>query len=371
QDHSNSLVFNNIGPNEPAVAVAATGNATAGTAADVTVRTFRNDLTNLFPMTGTLPLGGNKTITAFTFSNVEIPKAGNVWGARLVLCAADLLANLRFGQIGCTGSTDLVSPKATVEMDIFAVAASVTINDLSLASDSCYLHNLLRGSKKVTMSVTGSSWRQSAVFHQASGSTSPFPSRRDASADCQQFSVDIKSVVEEITSDASWSWGSSLTILIAEKGMYENFSCTAAAMAEEVVTGAQLVTALQKASTSPCDTIEDIKNKLNAHFPLWVHPFEDASNPDGQLAMLQVDWCLNAQCTSPHFYGAGADVKYGGSSETETTTVPSGPSGGGGSSPGGGGSPPAPGGNPRTLFAERGSSAVASSSAAEEEQDGT
>ncbi|CAD7939844.1 unnamed protein product [Amoebophrya sp. A120] len=352
-DGANALVYQNIAWNQADVEYATTGNTTAGVAADVTVRTFREDMGKMFPMTGTLPLGGNMTITAFTFPAVEVPRSGYVWSAKLVLCAADLLANLRYWQIGCTSTTEKAA-KERVELEIFAVAASViSLDDTQKVSDPCYYHNLARGTKKVTMTVQGALWREKAVFHQPNGTRSAnFVPRWNPALDCQEQSVDIKEVIDEITSDPGWTWGRQMTLLVAEKGMIDQ-TCSASLMSQEVVTGADMVTALQKASVSPCKTIEDIKNKLNDHFPLWVAPFEDASNQDMTPAMLNVEWCLNKECTSPHFNGAGADVKFGGTSATATTTppptTPPPPMGGG---PGGGpGGPPPP--MPRRSLGER------------------
>lgn len=90
----NSYVYTNIAWNQADIQTAVDGNTTAGVQPDVTVRTFREDLHRMFPMTGTLPLGGNMTITAFTFPSVELPSGAFVWKAQLVLCAADLLSNL-------------------------------------------------------------------------------------------------------------------------------------------------------------------------------------------------------------------------------------------------------------------------------------
>eukprot|EP00392_Amoebophrya_sp_AT5.2_P012940 g13047.t1 len=100
-----------------------------------------------------------------------------------------------------------------------------------------------------------------------------FVPRRDATiGSCQEFSVDIKEVIEEILADtntardrplwwrvpsaiSNWVYGRQLTLLVAEAGEY-NHTCTAEMMQQEVVTGPEMVAALQKASTSPCNTKE-------------------------------------------------------------------------------------------------------------------
>lgn len=94
------------------------------------------------------------------------------------------------------------------------------------------------------------------------------------------------------------------------------------------------------------NALETVKNQLNAHFPLWVSPFEDVSNPMAEPVTLNIEWCLNKDCLSPHFLGAGADVKFGGSSETETTTASP--------TPAPGGKPGAAGPRRRELLVEQG-----------------
>lgn len=53
--------------------------------------------------------------------------------------------------------------------------------------------------------VRGQDWRQKAVFHQPNSSLSEnFVPRRDATiGSCQEFSVDIKEVIEEILADTN------------------------------------------------------------------------------------------------------------------------------------------------------------------------
>lgn len=122
-------------------------------------------------------------------------------------------------------------------------------------------------------------------------------------------------MVDEILQDSSWQQGRSITILIAEKGQYDT-PCVTSELATPLMNDTEIVNAIKLAAGSPCATIETIKNKMNMQYPLWTVPYEDQANSEASLAQLAVAWCLNEQCTSPHFYGTGPDAKMGGSSIT-------------------------------------------------------
>ena len=60
------------------------------------------------------------------------------------------------------------------------------------------------------------------------------------------------------------------------------------------------------------------------HFPLWVSPMEASFLAPGltESPSLKIQWCLNAECVSPAFLGAGSDVRFGFGQELKADAVP-------------------------------------------------
>lgn len=172
---------------------------------------------------------------------------------------------------------------------------------------------------------------------------------------CLVRSSDISDVVNEVLSHEDWRYGNTVTVLVKQKRStvtsaitgestttnvnWNGYSCTTSATSnssilQPVITGPELVQALRLASNSYCLTMDRIRSKLNTAFPLWVTPYEGlvgqssgASTAESaesgsssesseslitpQSPMLSVEFCLNPECISPQFLGAGGDVLFG------------------------------------------------------------
>jgi hypothetical protein len=238
----------------------------------------------------------------------------------LEVCAADLVANHKYRSLGCALSATEVIPPSTVELEVFAVDPSVVeIDEYQKSIDPCYLHNLPKVKKDGVViskewTVNADEWRRNAVVHMGPNATSA-----QTDMNCMVKSADISVVINEVLQAASWEFGRSITVLVQDKAntaiCMNPGNATQPAITSPVISGTDLVDALKLASTSFCKTIETIKNKLNDRFPLWVTPYEDATvnaRAGAQLASLNVAYCLNPECVSPQFLGAGADVELGG-----------------------------------------------------------
>jgi len=238
-----------------------------------------------FPMSNLAPLGSKDsdgTITGFRFSNVNVPKNAFIHSAFLSICAGDLYANYMATQLeGCYFRQDYMRYRGRqLNLTVYGDADTAhfskeqrSLPDKTEDENCCTFANTLPTTASVNWTIDIDSWRQDAVIPGPEQVSYPL-----SSGDCKK-EVDVTDIIKELTTNESWDWGSTMTLLVAPRNrtISPSESCSATTECADLFPTPQKSKAKQRPDIATNKgTGNCVDSAGNLYDGYWVQ-----TNPDG------------------------------------------------------------------------------------------